>query len=103
MAGGCLSSRLVDDLIVGTFAMERAVELAGEGLVALFPTETIWGGRSGEGLCTGLVAGDVNGDGFDDLLIDAPASRDAGGRGYLFYGEGLGLSGVRIARWNLYR
>lgn len=122
LAAGRLASRSAEDLVVGTFAMERSLELQGEGLVVLFPTDAmgyragqmltlevpgpesrIWGGRAGEGLCTGLAAGDINGDGFDDLLIGAPASRDAGGRSYLFYGEGLGLSGIRIARWNLYR
>ncbi len=37
------------------------------------------------------VAGDVNGDGFDDLVIGAAGSDDARGYAYVFYGTATGL------------
>src|SRR5512147_48160 len=39
-------------------------------------------------------AGDVNGDGFADVLIGADAHHDAQGRAYLYLGSSSGLSTV---------
>ena len=44
-------------------------------------------------------AGDVNGDGFDDVLVASGNGSTDGGRVYLFYGSKNGLSLTRPGRW----
>ncbi|MSR61048.1 MAG: hypothetical protein EXS08_01190 [Planctomycetes bacterium] len=60
------------------------------------PTCPAWkatGGASGARFGASLAAwGDVNGDGFDDLIVGAPNS--GGGRAYVYAGSALGLSSV---------
>lgn len=54
------------------------------------PVWTTVGGRAGERLGSYLAnAGDVNGDGFPDLIVGAPCNSEKGestGKAYLFYG-----------------
>jgi hypothetical protein len=37
-------------------------------------------------------AGDVNGDGYDDVVVSAPSANDFDGRAYVFYGSSSGLA-----------
>lgn len=122
LAGGKITSREVTDLVAGTYRAERTRSLDEEGLVVIFPTDKmpyaaepvihlatpgeeirIWGGSLRERLCTSLATGDVNHDGYDDLLIGASYSTNTSGRAYLFHGDGLSLSGLKPSWWNLIR
>jgi hypothetical protein len=46
------------------------------------------------------TAGDVNGDGFDDVIIGAPAEDEVdAGRVYAYYGSARGLNGGTVPDW----
>ncbi len=49
-----------------------------------------WGVRAGTAVS---IAGDVDGDGLTDFLINAPGQTDSGGKVYLVYGTGQTLNG----------
>jgi len=51
-----------------------------------------YGGRFGE---VGFGAGDINGDGFDDIVVGARAAAE-NGRTYVYYGAVTGLTGARV-------
>jgi hypothetical protein len=108
LAGGRFLDPARDDLAVSAYLAQRDQARSNEGLIAVFAGPVLlenrgktillsesslplrlWGGRSGEILGTSLAVGDSDGDGLDDLLIGAPASRDAGGRAYLLKGKTL--------------
>ncbi|NKB55066.1 MAG: hypothetical protein GKS00_01910 [Alphaproteobacteria bacterium] len=95
-----------DDLIVGAPEGDDAGKDAGEAYVVfgkasgfgtidlgtLSPDEgfVIWGDRLGDRAGRSVSsAGDVNGDGFDDLIVGAPLGNDGGGdnRAYVIFGE----------------
>ncbi len=92
------------DIVVGAFA--HTGDLANEGQALLFygyalgpQTVASWLGEkniAGAGLGTRVApAGDINADGYSDVLVSAP-NYDGGnvdeGRVYLFIGQSLGLS-----------
>ena len=54
------------------------------------------GAAAGDRLASAMAAGDVNGDGYDDLLVGAPRLDDAGGEAFLWLGGpgGLGTDGA---------
>jgi len=62
----------------------------------------IWGSDAGDNLGAAVAAGDVNGDGFDDLVLGAPMSDSAGksragaGEVYLVYGQAAALADVDL-------
>ena len=92
----------LDDLIIGTFIASESYVILGSTLAASTATSIDLGsadfslftstGRSGESLGT---AGDVDGDGLDDLIIGAWANDDGGisaGKTYLVSGSTLSAS-----------
>ncbi len=92
-----------DDLIVGAPEGDDAGKDAGEAYVVfgkasgfgtidlgtLSPDEgfVIWGDRLGDRAGRSVSsAGDVNGDGFDDLIVGAPLSNASAGAAYVVFG-----------------
>ncbi len=84
------------DLIVGApFAGRNGrvyVYRGSPGGIATVPSTTIDGPDSGLFGDTVAVAGDVNGDGYDDVIVGAQAVDNASGRAYLFFGGANGLA-----------
>jgi|GEM_PF-2102258 len=65
-----------------------------DGLAAA-PSWDVWGGQGGAAFGIAVsTAGDVNGDGYDDVIVGAYLYDNAvtGGKAYLFYGSASGLS-----------
>ena len=58
--------------------------------ITLLPSEVHWHGRFGTCVSS---AGDVNNDGFSDVLIGAPGMDSDGGRAYLYHGNSAGTLG----------
>ncbi len=88
-----------DDLIVGSPDNERA-----EGAASLFlgastglaeePSLRFEGPASGETGFAVAGAGDVDGDGYDDILVGSPGAEDERGQAELFQGRAEGPSGL---------
>jgi hypothetical protein len=98
-----------DDILIGAWGDEDGGSNAGQTYLILGGNETSWtmdvdlsnadasfigenaGDRSGHSVA---AAGDVNGDGYDDVLIGSPygtnASGDENGMTYLVFGKGAG-------------
>lgn len=105
-AAGDLDNDGFDDLAVGAPAHSGAGALAGAAYVfhgsetGLSTTAgaTMYGEAAGDALGSSLAsAGDVNGDGYDALLVAAPTHDTAGsnaGRVYLYEGSASGVSAV---------
>jgi hypothetical protein len=122
-AAGDVDGDGIDDLIVGAYSADpNGRQIAGESYVvfgstqvfpAVFPLETLdpaFGGDGSRGfLLTGIDAddrsgfsvsgaGDVNGDGIDDLIIGAtgadPPFEDRGGESYVVFGSMQGFPAV---------
>src|SRR4030095_12500860 len=114
-AAGDVNGDGIDDLIVGAFHGAVTQSDAGASLVvfgrdtsqsgnfpAVFPLASLLPGQGGDGsigfVLSGIeygewsglsvsAAGDVNGDGVDDLIIGAPREYDFGtGRAYVVFG-----------------
>ena len=51
----------------------------------------IWGDNNDGGLSVG-AAGDVNGDGFDDVILGAPGEKGSDGAAYVLFGKATGLN-----------
>lgn len=93
-----------DDVLVG--APGYTALGSGEGRAYLYlgftdglahsPAWTVDGGQAGAGLGLSVAgAGDVNGDGYDDVVVGAPLHDSASsnvGRAYLFLGSASGLA-----------
>jgi hypothetical protein len=63
--------------------------VAGLGSVTPDLTFTVEGSPSAP--CTAATAGDVNGDGYADVVVGAPYTNNSRGKVYLFYGSAGGL------------
>ncbi len=81
-----------DDIVVGAWTSGADVYLGSAGGIATTATATIdddtWGGSFGY---VAVGVGDVNGDGYDDVLITAPWVGSKDGKAYLFRGTATGL------------
>ncbi|HEX5049490.1 MAG TPA: cadherin domain-containing protein, partial [Gammaproteobacteria bacterium] len=86
VAGVDVNGDGLGDLLVGAPASGRVYQLVAGGTaaaaVSLAVADVLQGAALDQAGATVANAGDVNGDGVDDLLIGAPA----GGRAYLVYG-----------------
>ena len=51
----------------------------------------IWGQNTDSGLSVG-AAGDINGDGFDDLILGAPSENGGDGAAYILFGKSSGFN-----------
>ncbi|RME43633.1 MAG: hypothetical protein D6795_19160 [Deltaproteobacteria bacterium] len=86
-----------DDVLIGDYEADRVYLFTGSPTGLLDTPQwtgwpEVWGSWFGASVAG---AGDVNGDGFDDVLIGAPTYDDGeirGGRAYLFLGSPAGLS-----------
>lgn len=78
------------DLLVGT-ALNKVYLFLGSNSPSYANRITLTSSSSAEAFGTAASAGDINGDGFSDVLIGAPSNSDnsmtAAGRAYLFMGR----------------
>ncbi len=76
----------------------RCIDLAGS--LGPGPDTTVIGANPGDALGTAIASGDVNGDGFTDLLVGAPMAdlqdRSNAGHAYLIAGKGAVYATVDI-------
>ncbi len=94
-----------DDVLIGAPYYEDGETYLNEGAAFLFlgsatglsdaPAWSAYGGQTDAAFGAAVnTAGDVNGDGFDDVLVGAPAyacADEAGGALFLYLGSGSGL------------
>ncbi len=95
------------DLLVGAYQNDQGGNGAGKfylyygsaGGVGDIPAFTATGEQAGDSFGWRVAgAGDVNGDGYDDVLVTAPGypAGSKAGRVYLFYGAASGLSSTAV-------
>lgn len=90
-----------DDVIIGSRGDSAALYLGGPGGLGATAAWT-GNGPAGSGFGTAVAgAGDVNDDGFADVIIGAPQARNSAnvivGRAFVYYGSGSGLPAT--ANW----
>jgi hypothetical protein len=100
-----------DEVIVGAIAFEGSYWWEGRAYVfdgspsglSATPDWTVQGGQTSAGLgCSVGTAGDVNGDGYDDVIVGALGHHDSrtnAGRAYVYHGSASGLS--QTAAWTV--
>ncbi len=108
--GGDVNGDGYTDVIIGAFSagrgrafvyLGRAAGLSNTPVVTLQPPD-IDSGATGDNFGNSVAnAGDVNGDGYGDVVVGAWYANGGAGRAYVFFGESLGLSastGVLLQR-----
>jgi hypothetical protein len=100
-AAGDVNGDGIGDLIAGAKYNDQAGHDAGKAYLYLGARtgpaarpDWTWFGPGAEANATVRITGvgDVNGDGFDDVMVTAPRTKGDGDRFYLFYGGAKGLS-----------
>ncbi|MCX6546028.1 MAG: FG-GAP-like repeat-containing protein [Acidobacteria bacterium] len=80
------------DVLVGAAGSGRAyVYLGGAGGLATTPATTLTGAAGDQFGCSVATAGDVNGDGYADVVVGAKSYNNWDGKAYLFLGGASGL------------
>ena len=78
-------------------ALRRLRPADGIALLGERPDHDIWTDRPYEQAGTSVAtAGDVNGDGIDDLIVGAPGHYDLKGAAYVVYGKAEGLQSLTL-------
>lgn len=94
-----------EDILVGAYGNSTSTGIAylymGGSTISTTPTATFTGGASNDRFGEGVGGGgDVNGDGYDDIIIGAPGYNPGAaaetGRAYIFYGSST-ISGTIAA------
>jgi hypothetical protein len=97
-AAGDVNGDGYDDLLVGayrytTYTGRVYVYHGSAGGISTTPDQTLTGGTTNNRFGWALSgAGDVNGDGYDDVVIGAFAYASNTGRAYVYHGSATGLS-----------
>jgi len=101
-ASGDFNGDGYDDLIIGSpgadsytgrayvFFGNRTSRLSGKNWTAAYANTTIKGAMDGDSLGSSVSLGDINGDGYDDMIVGSPDASPNGklyaGRAYVFFG-----------------
>jgi hypothetical protein len=94
------------DVIIGAYGYDQGTPDTGKSFVypgspgglQEVPIWQVAGGQSGEGFGYSVsTAGDVNGDGYSDVIVGSPFFGGSSGKAYAYYGSPTGLS--FIANW----
>ena len=103
-----------DDVIVGAYGNDGGGSMAGEAYVYhgsssgltqdAAPNWYVQGEAAGDnlGIRSVATAGDVNGDGYDDVIVTSPLNDDAGsaaGEAYVYHGSSSGLTQDAVPNW----
>ena len=87
------------DLIIGVASISSCYVLFGKefGFNNLNQGFTVTGANKyyGTGWAVGS-AGDINGDGYDDIIIGAPYANSGAGAAYVLFGKGFGFTNVNL-------
>lgn len=84
------------DLLVGT-SMNKVYLFLGSSAPSYNNRITLTSGSTSESFGDAMSAGDINGDGFSDVLIGAPSNSNSTGRAYLFLGRDNPPSAITAA------
>jgi hypothetical protein len=83
----------LSDVIIGDPDAEEASVVLGSASRQFSVAVTLHPDQPGEGFATSVAgAGDVNGDGFEDIVVGAPKAAGLAGKVYLFLGSDQGIS-----------
>lgn len=102
-SAGDVSGDGYDDVVIGAYGVTTStgrVYLYSGSSVGLssFASTTIDGATAGDAFGTAVApAGDVNHDGYGDLIVGAPGYSSSTGRAYVYHGSSLGLSTTAAA------
>ena len=84
-----------DDVVVGAVGVGRAFLYPGSA-AGLATAPIVLSGGAGFGTAV-AGAGDIDGDGYDDVIIGAPAGEGSSGRVYVFMGSSEGILTIAAA------